>query len=713
MSKKAYANEWCFFTILVVVAVVVFQLTITTISLVVVDKNRFILSVGRQQKQQQQYFVQAWTTSRTTTITTRICTRQNIFSRNMIPRILRIKIKNDVNILRFHSITSSLLAATTISTIGSTTSNIIEEKSSLPPIYIGVIGGGASGIFASIAAANALSSSDDYNHVNKPNIYVIVLEATNDTLRKVKISGGGRCNVLHDTSKSISNILNNGYPNGHNELKSIYYNKFTPLDSQKWFEKHGVILKTELDGRMFPITDTSQTIIDTLLHNAIQSNVTIYKKCPIQTIMPIIKERTHIIDTTVNDDHQKQHHQYQIVLNKKIESIDDNNNNNDLHRMIENIRFDAIILATGSAPIGYKIAKSLGHHIIPPVPSLFTLNTKESLFQNLAGISVEYVKIRYRINQNQVVDDDTTTTTTQIVADVIDDVPITTKKKKPKNSNKKYIEQDGPLLITHNGLSGPAILRLSAFGSREFHEQKYSGTIIINWLPTIGNNLEEIYNELWKLTSSTLSKRIIASKCPFYIDLNKLPSIPGVKIHHRNNNNDVVHHQNDDNDMFDYQDDQLADDESNNNKKSAIPRRLWYSIVQKAGINDTMLWGTISKKLIRQLANILYECSIEINGKNINKDEFTTSGGIDCSNDIDMKTMSSKINSNIHFCGEIINVDGITGGFNFMSCWSTGYVAGTSAVYKCIQDQETSISITTTTNSTTTTTTKTRSTTIL
>lgn len=596
----------------------------------------------------------------------KLCTNHELILCFNYHRIRRINHRNsNVNpCIRFHSTTmpaSSALAATTTSTPTSI-QNPEGQSSAVPPIYIGIIGGGASGIFASIAAANVAAK-----HRHHKNVRVIVLEATTETLRKVKISGGGRCNVLHDTSITVSNILQYGYPNGSKELKSIYYQQFTPQDAQKWFEQHGVILKTEPDGRMFPITDTSQTIIDTLINTAIRSKVVIYKKCPIQSIISIGNNDS---DERIQHDIEKAspQPQYQIVLNKN--NIENNNNNNDIHRVIENIRFDAIILATGSSPVGYKIAKSLGHNIIPPVPSLFTVNTNDPLFHNLAGISVDYVKIRYKllapVRRNS--DATTTITTTTTAVD---------KKQNNNRKMKKYMEQDGPILITHTGLSGPAILRLSAFGSREFYEQKYTGTIIINWLPTIGNNIDIVYDELWKLTS-VLSKRIISSKCPFLINLRTLPSVPGAKIHYQPDRREIGTEPEDNMDV------ELVEED----KKTAIPRRLWYSLVQKAGIPDTMIWGSISKKLVRQLATVLYECSVEINGKNINKDEFVTAGGIDCSTQINMKTMSSTKCPGIYFCGEIIHVDGITGGFNFMSCWSTGYVAGTSAAQKCLHNTE-------------------------
>jgi predicted Rossmann fold flavoprotein len=420
-------------------------------------------------------------------------------------------------------------------------------SSSPAPRKIAVIGGGASGVFASIAASG------------HPNTKVVVLEATSKTLQKVKISGGGRCNVMHDTSKSIPTILS-GYPRGNRELNGLFHTRFSPTMAREWFELRGVELKTEEDGRMFPVTDSSQTIMDTLLQAAQEQNVEFRMR---QQVTNIIRENNYF-------------------------SIHFKDGNEE--------RFQAVILATGSSPIGYELAKSLGHDLVSPVPSLFTLNVKEQikeggLLHGLSGISVPHARVSM--------------------------------------SKKQF--QEGPLLITHHGISGPAVLRLSAFGAREFKEMNYRNEVIINWDVPLGSNSEDIFEQLWKFTA-TNPKRTVSSVCP----------LPG------------------------------------NN----IPRRLWSSLCLASGFSDDIVWGNAPKKLVRELATNIISCPIQATGKGTFKDEFVTAGGVSLK-EIDMKNMSSKKCSGLFLCGEVINVDGVTGGFNFLNCWGTGFVAGHASADYC------------------------------
>jgi predicted Rossmann fold flavoprotein len=453
---------------------------------------------------------------------------------------------------------------------------------------IAVVGGGASGIFAAIAAAENNAGVAE----------VIVIEATSSTLSKVKISGGGRCNVLHDTSKSIPTILA-GYPRGQRELNGLYHKRFTPTMAREWFEQRGVILKVEEDGRMFPVTDSSQSIIDTLMKAAEDVGVEIRYRNKVASIDKINSDDSNepVVDGS----------NHLFTINYKDGTQED---------------FCSIILATGSAPAGHLLAKSLGHDpLVQPVPSLFTLNCKHAvsssddenengLLHGLSGVSVPSGRITLQIESSTKDDDDN-------------------KEKGKKKKKKQQLVQEGPLLITHHGISGPATLRLSAFAAREFRDINYRGHVTINWdagsLPN--SNPDQVLEELWKVTQ-TNPKRGVASVCP-------LPN-------------------------------------------NSIPRRLWQALVLSSGFTSDSKWGSVSKKSVRLLAQNIVACRLEITSKGTFKEEFVTAGGVDLK-EINMKTMESKICPGLFLCGEVINVDGVTGGYNFMNCWSTGFVAGESS----------------------------------
>lgn len=450
--------------------------------------------------------------------------------------------------------------------------------SSSTPQKIAVIGGGASGMFASIAAA-------EYAEFAKSSTQVVVLEATSKTLQKVKISGGGRCNVLHDTSKTTPTLLA-GYPRGQKELNGLYHKRFTPSMARDWFELRGVELKTEQDGRMFPVTDSSQTIIDTLMNAATQVGVDIRLRQKVVNVVSDGDENSPTFTVYYKDGSQEQ--------------------------------FASVILATGSTPAGHALAMSLGHDpLVQPVPSLFTLNCKhaisseDGLLHGLSGLSVPTGRITLKVDPPPAADG--------------------TKKKKP---SKQQIVQEGPILITHHGISGPATLRLSAFAAREFKDINYRGTVTINWDTQAASmdkgNPEQVLEELWKVTLSN-PKRNVASLCP-------LPN-------------------------------------------NAIPRRLWQALVLYSGFTKDCKWGSANKKSVRKLAQNLVACPLEITSKGTFKEEFVTAGGVDLKQ-INMKTMESKVCEGLYLCGEVINVDGVTGGFNFMNCWSTGFVAGESSSFR-------------------------------
>ena len=405
------------------------------------------------------------------------------------------------------------------------------------PRRIAVIGGGASGIFASIAAATTNNGS---SAISQPPPQVIVLEATSKTLSKVKISGGGRCNVLHDTSKPVKTILQ-GYPRGQRELNGPFSPKgFGPTQAQAWFQAHGVQLKTEADGRMFPVTDSSQTVMDALLQAAQQAKVQLQLRSKVQDIILVKPETTTAKN---NEEDLSSSPLWHVTWTEKQGSSATKDSITE--------PFDSVILATGSAPLGYQLAAKLGHEIIPTVPSLFTLNTKDELvapnglFVDLAGLSVQQARVTLKLPGQ-----------------------------KKKNAS---LQQEGPLLITHYGLSGPAALRLSAFGARAWHDLGYQAPVTIHWAPHCGST-DAIFDELWKMTSLR-PKKTIASSCP----------LPGL------------------------------DEEG-----SAIPRRLWASQCRAAGVVTDQVWGEVSKKIVRKLAMQVAECVVNVTGKGQFKEEFGT-----------------------------------------------------------------------------------------
>jgi predicted Rossmann fold flavoprotein len=447
---------------------------------------------------------------------------------------------------------------------------------------IAIIGGGASGIFASIHA-----SSNGRNAVT-------VLEAGSKTLTKVKISGGGRCNVLHDASKPASELLA-GYPRGSKELRGLLSKHFPVSAAAAWFVAHGVELKTEPDGRMFPTTDSSQTVIDALLTAAENAKVQIKTRTKVEAILPDYDNNS-----------------FQVTYTVKME---------DDTKKTSTARFDAVILATGSAPAGYVLVRDhLAHPLVDTVPSLFTLNCKHAvkegnLLYGLSGVSVAKGRVSFKLPSEGA------------------DAEVTSKRKKAT-----WIEQEGPLLITHHGLSGPAALRLSAFGAREFATANYRGDLKIHWAPDLGRT-DDVFDQLWATTVSN-PKKTVSSQCPVMIK-------------------------------------SVAKD-GTISSGSAIPKRLWSTLVQAAGFDDTQVWGQAGKKLVRSLAEHVAACPLELTGKGTFKEEFVTAGGVSLTA-LDMKTMQSRKVNGLFFCGELINVDGVTGGYNFLNCWATGYMAGTSA----------------------------------
>ncbi|MGL5194029.1 MAG: NAD(P)/FAD-dependent oxidoreductase [Chroococcales cyanobacterium] len=399
-----------------------------------------------------------------------------------------------------------------------------------------VIGGGAAGFFGAINCAQ--------NHAQTE---VTLLEAGRQPLAKVKISGGGRCNVTHACFDP--GMLVTHYPRGGKALRGAF-SRFQVQDTVNWFESRGVRLKTEEDGRMFPTTDDSETIIDCFMQQVRESGVRL------RTGVSVVDVRR--LSSSEGEDGGG----FEIVLKSG-----------------EIIACDRLLVATGSNPLGYKIAQSLGHQIEPPVPSLFTFNITDPRFQDLAGVAVKMARVQLR------------------------DAKLT---------------QTGPVLITHWGLSGPAILKLSAWGARYLYNHKYRATLTIDWLPQYN---PELLREQLQAVKSQLPRKAVATSCPF-----------------------------------------------------PIPRRLWERLLASRGIDMETRWAEISKKSINQVVEELTRGEYQITGKGVFKEEFVTCGGVSLK-EVNFKTMESRCCPGLYFAGEVLDIDGVTGGFNFQSAWTTSWLA--------------------------------------
>lgn len=394
-----------------------------------------------------------------------------------------------------------------------------------------VIGGGAAGFFCAVNAARM-----------NPNLHVTILEKTNKLLSKVKISGGGRCNVTHALFDIAE--MSKRYPRGQNFVKKTFHQFFT-TDTIKWFEERGVKLKAEQDGRMFPVTDSSQTIIDCLMNEVNSYGVEIRMNSQVKEL-------------------KIQNEKFKIELS----------NGHDLES-------DFVCIACGGYPKTsmFQWLRDLGHDICEPVPSLFTFNLPKHPINELMGVSVERARV--------------------------------------KIEGSKLVEE-GPVLITHWGLSGPAVLRLSAWGARELSDKKYEIKVHINWLPEFNEqSLKEQFQEFRKSNSS---KKII------------------------------------------------------NHNFCFLPNRLWQFLLEQSGVNSETRFADLSSKSENLLIRNLVDYVVEVKGKTTFKEEFVTAGGINLS-EVDANTMISKKVQNLVFAGEVLDVDGITGGFNFQHAWTSGWIA--------------------------------------
>ncbi len=395
-----------------------------------------------------------------------------------------------------------------------------------------VIGGGAAGFMGAINAAERGVKS------------VLILEATTKTLEKVRISGGGRCNVTHACWDPTELSFN--YPRGKSPLIGAF-NRFAAGDTVEWFEKRGLYLFTESDGRMFPTSNSSSDVVRCLRNLATKAGVKCLTKIIVKSVESIGKKGFLLECSDGN-----------FYKSKKI------------------------LIATGGDPRGKRLASSLGHQIIPSAPSIFSFRLKDFYHSICSGIAVDNVNLYLK-------------------------------------SGGKPFKEFGRVLITHKGLSGPAILRLSAFAARNLYDDEYKAQLEINWV----NNTNHSILELFRSYRETFSKSTLVKCYPF----------------------------------------------------NGIPKRLWISFLSYLGISLNNRWANFSKSDERKLANLLSRNIFSINGRGPYGEEFVTAGGV-CLNEVDFKSMESRVLNGVYFAGEVLDVDGVTGGFNFQHCWTSAWIAG-------------------------------------
>lgn len=404
-----------------------------------------------------------------------------------------------------------------------------------PPRNLAVIGGGAAGFFGALTAA-----------ATAPAAVVTLYEATAHPLAKVRVSGGGRCNVTHACFEPRQLVQH--YPRGARELLGAFH-RWQPRDTVAWFAARGVALKTEEDGRMFPVTDDSRTIVDCLRQAAQEAGVRLRTGCGVRSVRPVAPGAAG----------------FELALTTG-----------------ETVACDRLLVATGGnrTNTGFALAAACGHAIEPPVPSLFTCNVADPRLRELAGVAVP---------------------------DAIVSVPGTP------------LRERGPVLITHWGLSGPAVLRLSAWGARLLHERAYHFPLQVNWAPALS---AEALPAALAQARADHPRRQVANWSP-----------------------------------------------------PAVPLRLWERLVAAAGLAPPATWAGVSNAALRALAAQVGAGAFAVTGKSTFKEEFVTCGGVRLA-EVDFRTMESRLQPGLHFAGEVLDVDGVTGGFNFQAAWTTGWLAG-------------------------------------
>jgi predicted Rossmann fold flavoprotein len=395
-----------------------------------------------------------------------------------------------------------------------------------------VIGGGAAGFFGAIAAAEA-----------RPGLRVLIVERASQPLAKVRISGGGRCNVTHACFEPRP--LAGRYPRGSRALLAAFA-RFQPADTVSWFEQRGVRLKTESDGRMFPTTDHSETIVECLVRSASRAGVVVQTRCGVESLK------------------RGEDGEWLITFNQSSP-----------------VRARRVLVASGGCRSGNfpAILTALGHTLEKPVPSLFTFHIESPWVRALAGLALE------------------------------SEVSIPGQR----------LRERGPVLFTHWGLSGPAILRLSAWGARDLEAVDYAFPLQVSWLPDATQTT--VQNEFLRLRTNHPGKAVL----------------------------------------------NLAPD--------GIPARLWEALCHESGVGDSVRWNQLPRSAAEELFRRLLRTELAVSGKSLHKDEFVTCGGVRLP-EVDLRTMESRVVPGLYFAGEVLDIDGITGGFNFQAAWTTGWIAG-------------------------------------
>jgi len=402
-----------------------------------------------------------------------------------------------------------------------------------------VLGGGAAGFFGAIACAEA-----------NPGTQVLLLEKSPKLLGKVRVSGGGRCNVTH-ACESAAQLIQH-YPRGGRQLKEAFQ-KFGVADTINWFAKRGVTLKTEADGRMFPTTDSSETIARALEDAARRAGVRIYTRTAAEQITALPEGG------------------FSLALSGE-----------GCAALGPTLRASRLLVATGGNPKSgaYDWLRDLGHTVAEPVPSLFTFNVPASPLRDLPGVSVPHARV--------------------VIAG-------------------EKLQYEGPLLVTHWGVSGPAVLKLSAWGARRLHELSYHSTALINWVPAHTDESLRNWVQQFRLDNG---KKQVAAHAQF-----------------------------------------------------GLPTRLWRTLAEQAGLGPETRWNEVPAKAQNRLLELLLRTPLQVQGKTTHKEEFVTCGGIPLA-EVNFKTMESRRVLGLYFAGEVLDVDGITGGFNFQAAWTTGFLAG-------------------------------------
>lgn len=415
----------------------------------------------------------------------------------------------------------------------------VPNSAAAPPPAVAVLGGGAAGFFGAIACAEA-----------NPRQPVYLLEKSPKLLSKVRISGGGRCNVTH-ACESAAQLVQH-YPRGGRQLKEAF-RQFGVADTIAWFAERGVVLKTEADGRMFPTTDSSETIARALEDAARRAGVRVLARTAADEV------------TTLPEGG------FSLRLSGEGSAA-----------IGPELRVGHLLVATGGNPksAAYDWLRALGHSIAEPVPSLFTFNVPASPLRELPGVSVPHARV--------------------VLAG-------------------EKLQYEGPLLVTHWGVSGPAVLKLSAWGARRLHELSYHGTALISWVPTYTDDTLRAWTQAFRLDNG--KKQVTA------------------------------------------------------HPQFGLPTRLWRTLVAEAGIGADARWNEVPAKAQNRLLELLLRTPLQVRGKTTHKDEFVTCGGIPLS-EVNLATMESRRVPGLHFAGEVLDIDGVTGGFNFQAAWTTGFLAG-------------------------------------